>query len=82
MMILTMRFAVIVAKIPMAIVMIVIAVRDAVIAPKMISYLVKNATVVHSISMIAIAVMTVAIVGILMQVYAWQTLMKQRLKSN
>jgi hypothetical protein len=69
-----MRFAVIVAKIPMAIVMIVIAVRDVVIAPKMISYLVKNATVVQSIAMIVIAVMTVAIVGILMQVYAWQTL--------
>jgi hypothetical protein len=33
-----------------------------------------NATIVQSIAMIAIAVMTVAIAEILMQVYAWQTL--------
>jgi hypothetical protein len=33
-----------------------------------------NATVVQSIAMNAIAVMSVAIAGILMQVYAWQTL--------
>jgi hypothetical protein len=44
--------------------------------------IVLNATVVQSIAMIAIAVMTVAIAGILMQVYAWQTLMHLRLKSN
>jgi hypothetical protein len=38
------------------------------------SCLAQNATVVQSIAIIAIAVMTVAIAGILMQVYAWQTL--------
>jgi hypothetical protein len=48
--------------------------RDAVIA--------LNATVVQSIAIIAIAVMIVAIAGILIQVYAWQTLMSQRLKSS
>jgi hypothetical protein len=40
----------------------------------MMSCLAQNATVVQSIAIIAIAVMSVAIAGILMQVYAWQTL--------
>jgi hypothetical protein len=40
----------------------------------MMSFLAQNATVVQSIAMNAIAVMTVAIAGILIQVYAWQTL--------
>jgi hypothetical protein len=41
------------------------------------SYLAQNATIVQSIAMNAIAVMTVAIAGISIQVYAWKTLMNQ-----
>jgi hypothetical protein len=52
--------------------MMILMMRDAVNA--------LNVTIVQSIAMHAIAVMTVAIAGISMQVYAWQTLMNQRQK--
>jgi len=54
--------------------MMILMMRDAVIA--------QNATVVQSIAIIAIAVMTVAIAVILIQLYVWQTLMRQRQKSS
>jgi hypothetical protein len=54
--------------------MMILMMRDAVTA--------QNATVVQSIAIIAIAVMTVAIAVILIQLYVWQTLMRQRQKSS
>jgi hypothetical protein len=65
---------VIIAMIVANVMMMMMMRRNAVIA--------LNVTVVQSIAIIAIAVMNVAIVGILMQMCAWETLKSQRPKSN